>query len=85
MKHQLDYLVSSAVHGHSLIRIINRLIHPFLSKFTKKNDEVSIHFQRISLTLVASAFIPFANRTSESASVDNGNCELESNWFILCC
>lgn len=44
-----------------------------------------VHFilQRIILTLVASAFIPFTNRTSESASVYNGICEVEQSWFTF--
>lgn len=40
--------------------------------------------QRIILTLVASAFIPPTNRTSESASVYNGICEVEQSWFTFC-
>lgn len=41
---------------------------------TRKRINTKFHFifQRIILTLVASAFIPFTNRTSESASVYNG-------------
>ncbi|TKS73657.1 hypothetical protein D9C73_007737 [Collichthys lucidus] len=45
---------------------------------TQHNDK------RIILTLVASAFIPPTNRTSESASVYNGICEVEQSWFTFC-
>lgn len=53
---------------------------------TKKRINTKFHFitQRIILTLVASAFIPFTTRTSESASVYNGICEVEQSWFTFC-
>lgn len=61
------------------------LVHIGL-KSTRKRINTKFHFilQKIILTLVASAFIPFTNRTSESASVYNGICEFEQSWFTFC-
>lgn len=41
-------------------------------------------YQKFILTLVASAFTPFINRTSESASVFSGVCVVEQSWSTFC-
>lgn len=60
-------------------------VHIGLESTTKRID-TKFHFilRRVILTLVASAFIPSTNRTSESASVYNGICEVEQSWFTFC-
>lgn len=70
----------SCVHFH-----VKYLVHIGLES-TKKRINTKIHsiLHRIILTLVASAFTPFTNRTSESASVYNGICEVEQCWFTFC-
>lgn len=83
-KFQLQYYIDSAAHGPSLTRIANRsivmlpfpcqiLVHIGLES-TKKRSVENFPSQRNILTLVASAFTPFTNSTSESASVYNGMC-----------
>lgn len=71
---------------------INSHAFIFTSKFeyvlvwNPRRISTKFHFilYRIILTLVASAFTPSTNRTSESASVYNGMCEVEKSWFTFC-